>query len=302
MKHFIIAAVLLAATAAQAQQAQTAVAVVNGEVISQEKLDTLYAAMSPQMRTQYKANGGKGAFLDNYIRKRLLIQEAMKSGFDKRPDVEIITTAARDSALFDRYVRDVIGSQFVTGADIQKYYESHKGDFATPEQMKLYHIIIVTAGANATPKADAAMRIQQIAVKLRDDVAAAQAKDPAAASLILFSFFKNAAQQYSQDASASKGGDLGWVGKGALDTRFEAAAAATPAGSVSPVVESAYGYHLIYVEATKPAGTAPLELVKPEIKEKLLVDHTPEIMQVVSKLSTELKAAGKVSVLPENIK
>jgi peptidyl-prolyl cis-trans isomerase C len=302
MKHFIIAALVLAATAAHAQQAQTAVAVVNGEVISQEKLDTLYAAMSPQMRTQYKANGGKGAFLDNYIRKRLLIQEAMKSGFDKRPDVEIITTAARDSALFDRYVRDVIGSQFVTGADIQKYYESHKGDFATPEQMKLYHIIIVTAGANATPKAEAAMRIQQIAAKLRDDVSVAQSKDPAAASRILLSLFKNAAREYSQDASAQKGGDLGWVDKGTLDTKFEAAAEATPAGTMSPVVESAYGYHLIYVEATKPAGTAPLELVKPEIKEKLLADRTPEIMQTVSKLSMELNAAGKVSVLPENIK
>lgn len=302
MKNFIIAAVVLAATAAQAQQAQKAVAVVNGEVISQEKLDTLYAAMSPQMRTQYDANGGKGAFLDNYIRKRLLIQEAMKSGFDKRPDVQIITTAAGDSALFDRYVREVIGSQFVTDADIQKYYDSHKGDFVTPEQMKLYHIIIVTAGANGTPKADAALRIQQISAKLRNDVAGAQAKDPAAASRILLSFFKNAAREYSQDASAPKGGDLGWVGKGTLDTKFEAAAGATPVGSMSPVVETAYGYHLIYVEATKPSGTAPLELVKPEIKEKLLADRTPEIMQAVSKLSMELKAAGKVSVLQENIK
>ena len=56
------------------------------------------------MRTNYDQNGGKGAFLENYIRKRLMLQEAFKTGFDKKPEVVATLESARESALFDRYV------------------------------------------------------------------------------------------------------------------------------------------------------------------------------------------------------
>src|SRR5205085_4252894 len=61
------------------------VATINGENITQEKLDALYARLGAQMRDQYDKNGGKQAFLENYLRKRLMVQEALKVGFDKRP-------------------------------------------------------------------------------------------------------------------------------------------------------------------------------------------------------------------------
>jgi len=77
-----------AQSAATATDAQKAVAVVNGETITVEKLNRMYLNLNAQMRKQYDDNGGKGAFLENYIRKRLLIQEAIKAGFDKRPEGE----------------------------------------------------------------------------------------------------------------------------------------------------------------------------------------------------------------------
>lgn len=312
MKRMIIAAVALAATAAFAQQAAPdaaknadaakPVAIVNGETITKGWLDTIYAAMAPQMRRQYDENGGKGAFLDNYIRKRLLLQEAMKSGFDKKPDVKVVIDSARESALFDRYVRDVVAAAVVTEADIQSYYDQHRSEYATQEQMKLWHILIPTAGAQSRPKPEAAQRIQEINAKLREDILKSTANmDPAAAARITLSFFKNAARQYSLDSSAVKGGDLGWMTRGNLDPQFEAAAVSTPVGTISPVVESVYGYHLIYVEATKPAGFAKLDEVRGDIREKLLADRTPQIIQAVSQLTTELKSQGKVTILPENI-
>src|SRR5258708_6912045 len=78
MRKLISALPFLIATAAFAQQnnAQKVVAVVNGETITAQKLDQLYARMGAQMRKQYEKAGGKMAFLDNYIKKRLLIQEA----------------------------------------------------------------------------------------------------------------------------------------------------------------------------------------------------------------------------------
>src|SRR5712691_7570766 len=114
-----------APSAATATDAQKAVAVVNGETITVERLNRMYSNLNAQMRKQYDDNGGKGAFLENYIRKRLLIQEALKAGFDKRPEVSAAIESARESTLFDRYVRDVVAAPIVTESETRAYYDQH---------------------------------------------------------------------------------------------------------------------------------------------------------------------------------
>ncbi len=57
--------------------------------------------------------------------------------------------------------------------------------------------------------------------------------------------FAALAKQRSEDASASRGGDLGWVGRGRLAPEYEAAAWALKPGQVSDVVETAFGFHII---------------------------------------------------------
>ena len=169
MKRSLAAAtILLAAVTAVAQPAQTdadkVVAVVNGETITKSKLDALYANMSAEMRSQYDRSGGKMAFLDNYVAKRLLIQEAMKSGFDKRPAVQAALEAARDSALFDKYVRDVIAANVVQESEVRKYYDDHKADFSIPETRKVRHIVITW---NQRPKPEALELAKRIATEIR---------------------------------------------------------------------------------------------------------------------------------------
>jgi peptidyl-prolyl cis-trans isomerase SurA len=59
--------------------------------------------------------------------------------------------------------------------------------------------------------------------------------------------FSKFAHTYSQDGSASQGGDLGWISPGETVPEFERAMNSLQDGQISDPVRSEYGYHLIQV-------------------------------------------------------
>lgn len=63
--------------------------------------------------------------------------------------------------------------------------------------------------------------------------------------------FEDLARLHSQDGSASKGGDLGWLYPGDTVPEFENAMKDLQPGQVSDVVQSPFGFHLIQVIARK---------------------------------------------------
>jgi peptidyl-prolyl cis-trans isomerase C len=302
-----IACILLVALPAIAQQndAQKPVAVVNGETITVQKLDQLYARLGTQMREQYEKVGGKTAFLENYLRKRLLIQEALKSGFDKRPDVQADMEASKESTLFDRYVRDVVSSRIVTEEAARQYYDAHQSEFETPERLHVRHIVITAsqAGPQSRTKEQALEIMKRLAIQLREsNLATRSVTDPQAAAQLRINQFAQMARQYSEDASGASGGDLGWLTRGQLDPDFEAAAWNLTPGMPSGIVETKFGYHLILVEDKQPAGTQPFDQAKVSVREFLMTQHAAEVMETVSKLTNELRSHSKVAIYPENIK
>lgn len=60
--------------------------------------------------------------------------------------------------------------------------------------------------------------------------------------------FRELARKYSQDPySSRRGGDLGWQRLGSFAENFEAAVWTLPLNTLSDVVETGHGYHLIVV-------------------------------------------------------
>ncbi len=293
-----------AAAAPPAPAAPKQVAIVNGEVITADRLDYLWSNMGVGMRDQYEKAGGKPAFLENYLRKRLVIQEAIKSGFDRRPDVLVDIDAARESAIFDRYVRDVVAAPIVTEGEIKQYFEDHKEEFAVPERIKVRHIVIAPTNTGPAPKTkeQALERIKAIAADLMSHNIEQRNTDPAAAAQLRLVYFADAARKYSEDGSASSGGDLGWHAKGDLDLAFEDAAWHLQKGTMSGIVESKFGYHLILLEDHQPAGTQPYEEVRSTVREFLLSQKAADVMTAVNKLTNELRMTSKVTLFPENIR
>ena len=59
--------------------------------------------------------------------------------------------------------------------------------------------------------------------------------------------FEDMARQYSEDGSAAKGGDLGWINPGDTVPEFEQAMDALQPGQVSAPIKTQFGWHLIKV-------------------------------------------------------
>lgn len=82
--------------------------------------------------------------------------------------------------------------------------------------------------------------------------------------------FGTLAKEFSDDGSASNGGELGFFQRGKMVAPFEEAAfALKKPGDVSEPVESIFGYHIIMLRDRKPAGPIPFAEVKDSIIESL---------------------------------
>lgn len=93
-------------------------------------------------------------------------------------------------------------------------------------------------------------RARHILIRVNEVVSEPEARhriDSLRERLVNGADFAELARQYSQDGTAAKGGDLGWVNPGDTVPEFEQAMNALKDGELSPVVLSPFGMHLIQV-------------------------------------------------------
>src|SRR6202035_2058093 len=83
--------------------------------------------------------------------------------------------------------------------------------------------------------------------------------------------FEDLAKKYSEDdQSKAKGGDLGWIVEGQTVPEFQQTAFSLPKGSISDLVKTQYGFHIIKVLDRETAHIKPLEDVRDAILPILL--------------------------------
>ncbi len=145
----------------------------------------------------------------------------------------------------------------VPDSDIEAYYKSHPEEFTVSEEKyRLAQILI------AMPEGSPA-----------DKVAAAQKKaEEVRAQALKGKDFGELAQQYSDDDSKPKGGELGEFNPGDLNDQIAAAVKQTKQGDITPLIHTRYGFHIIKVEDHQQPGEQPLAAVKDEIREKLVTE------------------------------
>ena len=80
--------------------------------------------------------------------------------------------------------------------------------------------------------------------------------------------FAQVAKEYSEDSTASNGGELGTFGRGQMVSEFENAAFSMKPGEISDIIKTQYGYHIIKV-TERVDEQKSYDDVKDEIKSTL---------------------------------
>ncbi len=103
--------------------------------------------------------------------------------------------------------------------------------------------------------------------------------------------FAAVAQQFSQGASASAGGDLGWVLPGALDPSLEAALERVQPRTFSEPVRSGSGWHILYVVDRRPFAASRPDDVKLNLVQMTLALPTNASPEETSRATSEAQKA-----------
>ena len=296
---------------------EAAVAVVEGTKIYERDLQMTIREMRRQFGDKESAKESPEALrrkaLDQFLAVELLYQEGKalnlpevdkqvgamwtaaekqagsKEKFEEQLTKEGMTMEqARDNIKKNIYVRAVINQKIqplvkVSDAELQAAYQANLEKYRHGELIGARHILI------QVPKDATEEQKKQAKEKIESVLKEAQAgKD-----------FSELAKTHSDCPSKTRGGDLGYFGKGRMVPAFETAALALKEGDISPVVETQFGFHLIQVYGKKPPGITPLQEVSQQVEAQV---KNEKFQKTVNEYVADLRKKAKVEILDPTLK
>src|SRR5277367_4022311 len=159
---------------------------------------------------------------------------------------------------------------------LRAYYNSHIDEYKVENRVHVEHILFKTVGKTDAEIAETRQKAESVLK---------QAKSGAN--------FEELAKKFSEDdATKPKGGDLGWIIEGQTVPEFQQAAFSLPKGSVSDLVKTQYGFHIIKVLDHEQAHTKSFDEVRNTIQPVVLEE---QVTAQANKISGDMAAAVRQS-------
>lgn len=186
--------------------------------------------------------------------------------------------------------------------DVKDFYNKNKAAFNYPERVRASHILIEANPAQIKQEIIAQDKKGELTaddidkkVKEAMDNKMSFAQEVLKKAKANPDSFAALAKQYSDDkVSAQKGGDLGFFTRNDMVKPFADASFTLKPGTVSEIVVTDYGNHIIIVTDKAAAGIQPFEKMKDEIQTYL---EQKKKIDVLTTLLDGLKASAKVEYI-----
>jgi parvulin-like peptidyl-prolyl isomerase len=202
--------------------------------------------------------------LQSLINQRMLVAEAEKLGLEKDKTVKQILAEARRRALANSlYEREVLAGSGPSATEVDAAYARDS-------------------------KAYSQRRVSQILIKGQNEKSQKKAKEIFAQARKNPKGFAALAQKQSQDElNRLRGGDFGWVNRGALLPELEKVIFEAPLGKVLEPVLTQHGWHILLVKEERIPS---------------LADAQPTIAEALAKQKQAEKHKALLQALPNKHK
>ena len=217
-------------------QAQTVLAEVNGETITELQLNQIIAQqtqgagnISPAQREQ---------FLQEVINLTVLAQAAAEQGMADDPALQAQLENTRRTALAQAYVRTLSTNDPISEAALIERYEAEYADGQL--EYRASHILV-----------DDRSQAETLIGRIQNEGAD----------------FAELAAEFSRDGSAANGGDLGWFAPADMVAPFSEAVQQIQVSEISETpVETQFGWHVVRVDEVREREAPPIDQVQSELR------------------------------------
>ena len=307
MKKIILVSTLIFSTFLSFTQViDKVIAVVGDEVVLKSDIETQYLQYLSQ--GSIESSDVKCQIFDDVLYQKLLAHQAKVDSIDVSEDEvnselerrlsSFISQLGSQEALEDYYGKsmtkiksefyDVIYNQLLS----QRMQSGITSDVKiTPEEVKIFFNLMKEE--SELPLISTKIEISQI-VKIPE--ISVDEKSRIRKKLISFRERINSGEDftvlatlYSDDLeSAKNGGELGFVGRGALVPEFESAAFALKGNEISEVVETQFGYHIIQlIERKGEQVNVRHILMKPKVSSASLLESKNELIKIEKLMNSD---------------
>ncbi|MGD8877434.1 MAG: SurA N-terminal domain-containing protein [Syntrophobacterales bacterium] len=187
-------------------------------------------------------------------------EEAVREYFEKYR--ENYRLADKRNIIYVRFVpQDYLAEVEVTDQEIEEFYQLNQENYRAPQKVRARHILF------RIPEQAKTAEIQKTLDRAKKVLELARRGDN----------FAELAQQYSEDSTAAKGGDLGYFKSDDMVKPFADSAFSLKKGEISDLVRTRFGIHIIKVEDIKEESVQPLTKVKAAVLKSLKEERSREI-------------------------
>ena len=222
------------------------------------------AELDAQFETYVRQFGGDRAALEKAIAAQGLTVDAFKQEL-------------RQGVMINKLIEQVCSAvPQPTEEAIRAHYEAHQGEYTTQDRVLAQHILVKPVSDSPADKAAAREKLEAIRTRIvRGE-----------------STFADEAKAHSDCPSGQRnGGSLGWFGRGMMVKPFEEAAFALALNTVSEILETPFGYHIIVKTGEEQGRTPTLDEIHDKVADFLF--HAAR-GQAVSDHVAELRAKADV--------
>jgi peptidyl-prolyl cis-trans isomerase SurA len=154
---------------------------------------------------------------------------------------------------------EVLGKIGVSDDEARRYYDSHLGEFTSPQSITLREIFINVPGDGTTINVGRDEEAREKAIKIRDRAVAGES-------------FEKLAADISDAPSRANAGLIGPLNLSDVSPDLRKLLTQMKVGQVSEVLRSAKGYQILRLESITAPETQSFEQAKQEISNKVFTD------------------------------